>query len=163
LQLCLPFGVPQFDRAAYGRINKEMQPSAGKGGIPALLHVCPTGASLFGKLTDLRRRPRPRLAAACHRHVSARAPRRRTRRITRLTANYLKKSMARRTAAARSCATSRRVVQAGLPTSAPSFAATARIAHDLWFAAPVVLFAGLLASLPVTRRTGDEPHSSEKS
>ncbi len=51
-----PFGVPQFDLSvSYGRINKCEMCShlQAKGEIPACCDVCPTGASLFGKLTDL--------------------------------------------------------------------------------------------------------------
>ena len=51
-----PYGVPQFDLTqTYGRINKcdmciDLQE---QGKIPACADVCPTGATLFGRVADL--------------------------------------------------------------------------------------------------------------
>lgn len=60
-----PFGVPQFDLSqAYGRINKcELCGHLQKQGkIPACAEVCPTGATLFGKVADLQQEADRRLA-----------------------------------------------------------------------------------------------------
>ena len=62
-----PFGVPQYDfNNPFGRIAKcqfcnHLQK---QGKIPACCNVCPTGASLFGKVTDLSQEIERRLAAA---------------------------------------------------------------------------------------------------
>jgi Fe-S-cluster-containing dehydrogenase component len=62
-----PFGVPQYDfNNPIGKINKcefcnHLQK---QGKIPACCDVCPTGASLFGKVTDLSQEIERRLAAA---------------------------------------------------------------------------------------------------
>ena len=62
-----PFGVPQFDLAQpYGRINKcdmcvDLQQ---QGRIPACADVCPTGATLFGKVSDLQKEADHRLSLA---------------------------------------------------------------------------------------------------
>jgi Fe-S-cluster-containing dehydrogenase component len=62
-----PFGVPQYDfNNPLGKINKcEMCEHLQKQGkIPACCDVCPTGASLFGKVTDLSHEIERRVAAA---------------------------------------------------------------------------------------------------
>jgi Fe-S-cluster-containing dehydrogenase component len=62
-----PFGVPQYDfNNQLGKINKcEMCLHLQKQGkIPACCDVCPTGASLFGKVTDLSQEIERRVAAA---------------------------------------------------------------------------------------------------
>ena len=62
-----PFGAPQFDLdQVYGRINKcdmcvDLQRT---GGIPACADVCPTGATLFGRLADLQAEADRRLSLA---------------------------------------------------------------------------------------------------
>ena len=62
-----PFGVPQFDlTGAYGRINKcdmcvDLQR---QGKVPACADVCPTGATLFGKVADLQAEADRRLSLA---------------------------------------------------------------------------------------------------
>ena len=62
-----PFGVPQYDfNNPFGKIAKcqfcaHLQK---QGKIPACCDVCPTGASLFGKVTDLSQEIERRLAAA---------------------------------------------------------------------------------------------------
>jgi Fe-S-cluster-containing dehydrogenase component len=62
-----PFGVPQYDFShPFGKIAKcqfcnHLQK---QGKIPACCDVCPTGAALFGKVTDLSREIEHRLAAA---------------------------------------------------------------------------------------------------
>lgn len=173
-----PFGVPQFDLSQwYGRINKcEMCGHLqAKGGIPACCDVCPTGASLFGKLTDLQKEAETRVSLVAG--ASYEFPRGRLGDETRPTypgqaANYLKKIYGEKDGGG----TQLRYIagvpfaKLGLPTLPPhSFAATAEgIQHTLykWFAAPLVLFAGLLAlTYRSTRRRpgGEPPRSSEKS
>ena len=52
-----PFGVPQFDTSGpFGRIQKCQLCNhlLVKGGIPACCDVCPTGASLFGPVDELK-------------------------------------------------------------------------------------------------------------
>jgi len=62
-----PFGVPQYDfNNPFGKINKcqfcnHLQK---QGKIPACCDVCPTGAALFGKVTDLSQEIERRVAAA---------------------------------------------------------------------------------------------------
>jgi len=62
-----PFGVPQYDfNNPFGRITKcqfcnHLQK---QGKIPACCDVCPTGAALFGKVTDLSQEIERRVAAA---------------------------------------------------------------------------------------------------
>ena len=62
-----PFGVPQYDfNNPFGKIAKcqfcaHLQK---QGKVPACCDVCPTGASLFGKVTDLSQEIERRLAAA---------------------------------------------------------------------------------------------------
>lgn len=61
-----PFGVPQFDlNRAFGQINKcEMcRHLQAKGQIPACCDVCPTGASLFGPVSQLQAEAERRLAS----------------------------------------------------------------------------------------------------
>jgi len=61
-----PFGVPQFDLGrAFGKINKcEMcRHLLADGKIPACCDVCPTGASLFGPVSQLQQEADARLAA----------------------------------------------------------------------------------------------------
>ena len=173
-----PFGVPQFDLSQpYGRINKCEMCShlQAKGGIPACCDVCPTGASLFGKLTDLQKEAETRVSLAAG--TSYEFPRGRLGDETRpkypgQAANYLKKIYGEKDGGG----TQLRYIagvsfeKLGLPTLPPhSFAATAEgIQHTLykWFAAPLVLFAGLLALTYRSTRSrhgGAEPRSSEKS
>ena len=62
-----PFGVPQYDfNNPFGKIAKCQFCShlQKQGKIPACCDVCPTGASLFGKVTDLSQEIERRLAAA---------------------------------------------------------------------------------------------------
>lgn len=175
-----PFGVPQFDLTqAYGRINKcEMCGHLqAKGGIPACCDVCPTGASLFGKLTDLQKEAETRIslpAGTPHDFPRGRLGGDRPANPGQ-TANYLKKVYGEKDAGG----TQLRYIagvpfdKLGLPNLPNhSFAATAEgIQHTIykWFAAPVVLFAGLLALTYRSTRKGnggaggDAPHSSEKS
>ena len=52
-----PFGVPQFDTSGpFGRIQKCQLCNhlLAKGGMPACCDVCPTGASLFGPVNELK-------------------------------------------------------------------------------------------------------------
>jgi hypothetical protein len=146
-----------------------------KGGFPACCDVCPTGASLFGKLTDLQREAETRISLAAG--TPYEFPRGRLGDETRpkypgATANYLKKVYGEKDGGG----TQLRYIagvsfeKLGLPTlPAHSFAATAEgIQHTLykWFAAPVVLFGGLLALTYRSTRKGhggEEPRSSEKS
>jgi len=61
-----PFSVPQFQYdTPFPRIQKCQLCShlQAKGGIPACCDVCPTGASLFGEVKDLREEAKRRLAA----------------------------------------------------------------------------------------------------
>ena len=61
-----PYGVPQFDLdQGFGKINKcEMcRHLQAEGQIPACCDVCPTGASLFGPVSDLQQEADARLAA----------------------------------------------------------------------------------------------------
>jgi Fe-S-cluster-containing dehydrogenase component len=172
-----PFGVPQFDLSiAYGRINKcEMcKHLQAKGGIPACCDVCPTGASLFGKLTDLQKEAETRIALAAGTEYDF--PRGRLGDESRPknpghAATYLKKVYGEKDGGG----TQLRYIagvsfeKLGLPTLPPhSFAATAEgIQHTVykWFLAPLVLFAGLLAlTWRSTRRgrDGEAPRSSEQ-
>jgi Fe-S-cluster-containing dehydrogenase component len=62
-----PFSVPQFDLiGAFGQINKcqMCEHLQVQGGMPACADVCPTGATLFGPVTDLQKEAERRLAAA---------------------------------------------------------------------------------------------------
>ncbi len=62
-----PFGVPQFDFAgAFGKIAKCEMCShlQAEDQTPACCDVCPTGASLFGRVDDLQAEAERRLAAA---------------------------------------------------------------------------------------------------
>ena len=62
-----PFGVPQYDfNNPFGKINKcqfcnHLQK---QGKIPACCDVCPTGAALFGKVTELSQEIERRVSAA---------------------------------------------------------------------------------------------------
>ena len=60
-----PFAVPKYEyNEAFGQIQKCQFCShlQAKGQIPACCDVCPTGASLFGKVADLKEEARRRLA-----------------------------------------------------------------------------------------------------
>ncbi|MGZ8299849.1 MAG: 4Fe-4S dicluster domain-containing protein, partial [Rhodoplanes sp.] len=173
-----PFGVPQFDLSQwYGRINKCEMCShlQAKGGIPACCSSCPTGASLFGKLTDLQKEAETRISLAAGteyefprgRLGDAAYPKNPGKIATYLNKVYGEKDGG---------GTQLRYIagvsfeKLGLPTLPPhSFAATAEgIQHTLykWFAAPLVLFAGLLALTYRSTRSrhgGEQPRSSEKS
>lgn len=172
-----PFGVPQFDLSQpYGRINKcEMcKHIQAKGGIPACCDVCPTGASLFGKLTDLQKEAETRLSLAAG--TSYDFPRGRLGddrpKNPGHVASYQKKIYGEKEIGGTQLRYLAGVPfeRLGLPKFPNrSFVSTAEgIQHTIykWFAAPVVLFAGLLALTYRSTRKGnggDEPPSSEKS
>ena len=172
-----PFGVPQFDLTqSYGRINKCEMCShiQAKGGIPACCDACPTGASLFGKMTDLQKEAEARLSLASG--TAYDFPRGLLGDESRpknpgAVANYVKKVYGEKDGGG----TQLRYI-AGIPFEKlglpklpnHSFAATAEgIQHTIykWFAAPIVLFAGLLALTYRSSRRGhggEQPPSSEK-
>lgn len=169
-----PFGVPQFDLTkAYGKINKCEMCShlQAKGGIPACCDVCPTGASLFGKLTDLQKEAEARLSLAAgtaYDFPRGKLGDDRFPKHSDAIAKYVKKVYGEKDGGG----TQLRYIagvpfeRLGLPTLPPhSFASISEgVQHTLykWFAAPLVLFAGLLAlTWRATRgqRAGGEAHS----
>jgi Fe-S-cluster-containing dehydrogenase component len=172
-----PFGVPQFDLTkAYGRINKcEMCGHIqAKGGIPACCDVCPTGASLFGKLTDLQKEAETRLSLASGTAYDFPRGRLGDDRPKHADAipNYVKKVYGEKDGGG----TQLRYLagipfeRLGLPKLPEhSFASISEgVQHTIykWFAAPMVLFAGLLAlTWRSTRghRRGEDSQSSSHS
>ena len=165
-----PFGVPQFDLTTpYGRINKCQMCAhlQAKGGIPACCDVCPTGASLFGKLTDLQKEAETRVVLASG--TDYEFPRGRLGDATRpthpgKTAAYQKKIYGEKDGGGTQLRYLAGVPfeRLGLPVLPEhSFAARAEgIQHTLykWFLAPIVLFAGLLVLTYRSTRKGHGPH-----
>jgi Fe-S-cluster-containing dehydrogenase component len=170
-----PFGVPQFDLTqAYGRINKcEMCTHLQKKGqIPACCDVCPTGASLFGKLTDLQKEADRRVALAPG--TPYEYPRGLLGDANRPSypgsiASYVKQVYG----VTDGGGTQVRYLagisfqKLGLPKLPPhSFAALSEgIQHTLykWFAAPLVLFAGFLALAYRSSRQHPSPETPRPS
>ncbi len=152
-----PYGVAQFDlTVSYGRINKcEMCVNRQKQGkIPACSEVCPTGATLFGRVADLQAEADRRLSMAPG--TAYQFPRgklsddRKPKRAGRI-AKYQNQIYGLKEGGG----TQVRYL-AGIPfqklglPKLPSYSFAAKsegIQHTLyhWFAAPVVLFAGFLA------------------
>jgi Fe-S-cluster-containing dehydrogenase component len=168
-----PFGVPQFDLSQpYGRINKcqMCEHLQAKGGFPACCDVCPTGASLFGKLTDLQKEAEKRISLASGADYDF--PRGRLGDASRPPnpghiAHYQKKVYGEKEAGGTQVRYLAGVPfpRLGLPALPDySFASRAEgIQHTIykWFAAPVVVFAGLLALTYRSTRKGDGSHDQQ--
>lgn len=172
-----PFGVPQFDLTqAYGRINKcEMCTHLQKKGqIPACCDVCPTGASLFGKLTDLQKEADRRVSLApgtAYEYPRGRLGDDRPS-YPGTIATYLKKVYGVNDGGGTQVRYLAGIPfeRLGLPKLPPhSFAALSEgIQHTLykWFAAPLALFAGFLALAYRSSRKhapGEPPRLSDRS
>ena len=170
-----PFGVPQYDfNNPFGKIAKcqfcnHLQK---QGKIPACCDVCPTGASLFGKVTDSsqeierapRRRARQRLRSsrAAGSATIVRPTRRRSRPTSRRsTANT-------RQAAPRSAISpafrSRNSACRPPPSQSPAALAEG-VQHTIyqWLIAPIVAFAGLAFLVRVARAGQRRRRSAEHS
>ena len=171
-----PFGIPKYEYDnPFGQIQKcqfcaHLQ---AKGEIPACCDVCPTGASLFGRVDDLKREaarrlgmqageeyeyPRGKLGAGSPGHV-ARAP-------TYLKHVYGEKELGGTQVMYMSAVPFDKI---GLPVNVPDYAYPALsegIQHMLykWMIAPAVLLGGLLVVVGRnTRDTGHDDHPDDSS
>jgi len=162
-----PFGVPQFDLSqTYGRINKcELCSHLLKEGkTPACADVCPTGATLFGRVADLQQEADRRLAQAPG--AAYEFPRGNLFEKRPVNPGHIAKYLPNVYGVKDGGGTQMRYLSGvsfqklGLPKLPEhSFASTTEgIQHTVykWFAAPLALFGGLLAL--AYRASRQHPH-----
>ena len=172
-----PFSIPKYEyHDAFGQIQKCQFCShrQAEGQIPACCDVCPTGASLFGKMEDIQQEatrrlqtkpgdtysfPRGELGGDQPPHVA--------KILEYQQSVYGEKELGGTQVIYLSAVPYDKL---GLPTNVPDYAyaaITEGIQHTLyqWFALPLILFTGLLAAVHKSTKSGnqaDESHTSSK-
>jgi Fe-S-cluster-containing dehydrogenase component len=166
-----PFSIPKYEyEDAFGQIQKCQFCShlQAKGQIPACCDVCPTGASLFGQMEDLKAEAKRRLQAKPgESYIFPRGklggdqPPHEATIPEYQQSIYGDKELGGTQVIYLSAVPFDKL---GLPTNVPDYAYSAiteGIQHTLyhWFALPLVLFSGLLVA--VKRTTKDEDDGDE--
>lgn len=161
-----PFSIPKYEyENAFGQIRKCQFCShlQAQGEIPACCDVCPTGATLFGRLDELKTEAQRRLTAKPgdsytfpRGSLGSGRPSHEAKIPNYLSSVYGEKELGGTQVIYLSAVPFDKL---GLPTKVPDYsyaAITEGIQHTLyhWFALPMILFSGLL--VVVRRSTRDE-------